>query len=190
MLWSLLYIIRHIQYVIGWAFAQEHGPNLYNTIVLTKFLTITMQLHNGSKGKGSVQDQKRCLLVFFSHEHQSEVVQLGIYPKKTWNWSRKSWARGVVQGSILQMGVWRAMPLDTDSMSICLHKWIYKIIFGGVLDLPRALFVMVTCFIEGLRPPKFRRGNFCFFCFRLQALTFSCPLCFCLASQHSLTVWL
>jgi len=41
--------------------------------------------------------------------------------------------------------------------------------------------------IEGLRPPKFRRGNFCVFCFCFQALAFSCPPCFCLASQHSLT---
>jgi len=45
----------------------------------------------------------------------------------------------------------------------------------------------VPIVIEGLRPPKFRRCNFCVFCFRFQALAFSCPPCFCLASQHCLT---
>jgi hypothetical protein len=72
-----LVIIRYAQCIIGWAFVQEYIPNLHNIIVLKKSLTITMQLHDGSKGKGSVQDQKWCLLVFFSHEHQFEVVQLG-----------------------------------------------------------------------------------------------------------------
>ena len=48
------------------------------------------------------------------------------------------------------------------------------------------VILVVALRIEGLRLPKFRRGNFCVFCFSFQALAFSCPPCFCLATQCNL----
>ena len=52
-----------------------------------------------------MQDQKWCLLVFFSREHQSEVVQLGIYIQERLQFKSKELSSGVVQGSsILQKG--------------------------------------------------------------------------------------
>jgi len=89
----------------------------------------------------------------------SFLIRSWFHAAKKWSTEPPCWSPCVVEISF-----WYFTPTVNCGMAYCFKFWNV---------------------IEGLRPPKFQRGNFCVFCFHFQALAFSCPPC--LASLHSLT---